>query len=280
MENANYPEQVSKFFYGIKNDLDSCIHEMTKTDYGLAFMFMDVSIFNSPLNKLEKDCEELKIRMPTLPDLKSNFNNVINEILSISEGYISEYDSKYISQLDFHIEKEVQDFSQSGIIKHSSELLNSNPYNRLYEICYSIKTTIKSHIELKNQMTGFTCNLPPETVEQIFNLMVTSNQISGNKNDFLAIFNKTSIPFKNPVKWLIKRGENTNKLAFQTFLNLMTGIKDFTTKGNKEKIEKYFVGSKGELIILNKPTQKGEYSKLMNEVEKIINPVKEKTRPA
>ena len=130
-----------------------------------------------------------------------------------------------------------------------------------------------------NQLTGFTCNLHQDTVKEIFNSMVTNKQISGNLTDFQVIFSKVSIPFENPVKWLIKRGEKPNKLALWTFLNLMTGINDFTTKENKKKIENFFIDFRGNPISLNKPDTR-QNSQYINDFETLIKEAKGKTRPA
>ena len=94
----------------------------------------------------------------------------------------------------------------------------------------------KEKLKVDNSLpTGFKCQLDPETVKEIYNLMKSDKQIKGELNDFLAIFNKTSIPFNKPVQWLVKRGNKPNKKALWTFLNLMTSIKTFSSNGNKEK---------------------------------------------
>jgi hypothetical protein len=61
----------------------------------------------------------------------------------------------------------------------------------------------KEKLKVDNLLpTGFKCQLDPDIVEQIYFLMKSGKQIKGDLNDFLAIFNKSSIPFNKPVQWL------------------------------------------------------------------------------
>jgi hypothetical protein len=101
-----------------------------------------------------------------------------------------------------------------------------------------------------NQLTGFTCNLHPDKVKEIFNLMFDSKQISGNLTDFQAMFANTSTPVKNPVKWLIldNRGTNPgrgNQTALFVFLELV--LKKVSNQ-DLIKSKDLFIDEKGTFI--------------------------------
>jgi len=131
-----------------------------------------------------------------------------------------------------------------------------------------------------NQLTGFSCNLHPETVEQIFNLMVASKQISGNINDFQAIFANTSTPFKNPVKWLILHNRKPNKTALFTFIKLMLEL-DIIPRDILRQSNQKFKFGKENIFPDNYtyPTKEEQKSSIVTHFKPIKDLIK-KTRPA
>lgn len=101
-----------------------------------------------------------------------------------------------------------------------------------------------------NQLTGFTCNLHPDTVKEIYIFMTGENHLSGKLTDFQAIFSKVSIPVETPVKWLIKneRGTNPdrgNQTALFVFLELI--LKKVSNQ-DLIKSKDLFIDEKGKFI--------------------------------
>lgn len=104
--------------------------------------------------------------------------------------------------------------------------------------------------QLNNQLTGFTCNLHPETVVEIYIYMADKGYLSGSLTDFQAIFSKVSIPVENPVKWQIfnERGIKTgrgNQTALFVFLEMMLGT---VTNTDLKKCKDLFIDKKGKFI--------------------------------
>ena len=150
---------------------------------------------------------------------------------------------------------ELINITKSNLIRHKLKYENEQKLGRIIletrlEQLELTKEKIKQEFTSNNQLTGFTCNLHPDTVKEIFNLMVTRKQISGNLTDFQAIFSKVSIPFENPLKWLIKgeRGIKSgrgNQTALFVFLELMLGTISNT---DLKKCKYLFIDEKGYFI--------------------------------
>lgn len=130
------------------------------------------------------------------------------------------------------------------------------------------------------RLTGFTCNLHPDTVEEIFNLMVTSKQISGNLIDFQAIFANTLKPYKTSVKWLILHNGKPNKTALFTFIKLMLEL-DELSRETLRQANNLFISGKENIF-----PERYSYPSLEEQKSSIVThfkPVKElikKNRPA
>lgn len=129
-----------------------------------------------------------------------------------------------------------------------------------------------------NQKTGFTCNLPPETVKEIYFLMA-GKYLSGDLNDFQAIFANTPTLVKNPVKWLIKsqkkpcRGHQTKLYLFiETMLNGKFSAKD------KRKAVDLFIDEKGKFFNSKMKEPNENDRNTHNIFETLIKGAKEKTR--
>ena len=212
---------------------------------------------------------------------KNHLNNIIKAVIKP----ISQEDSYKLESIFF------ENFNQgySFVPKISIEKNNSFPdelikgiikYFNDFESAFSqIQPTNKTNY--KNQLTGFICNLHPDTVKEIFNLMETSKQISGNLTDFQAIFANTSTPVKSPVKWLIKsqkkpyRGHQTKLYLFiETMLNGKFSAED------KRKAADLFIDEKGKFFNPKMKEPNENDRDTHNIFEARINNIKEKTRPA
>lgn len=119
---------------------------------------------------------------------------------------------------------------------------------KLNKISETLNTILEN--EKKNRLTGFTCNLHPETVKDIYIFMADKNYLSGELKDFQAIFSKVSISVENPVKWQIfnERGIKTgrgNQTALFVFLEMMLGT---VTNTDLKKCKDLFIDKKGKFI--------------------------------
>ncbi len=168
------------------------------------------------------------------------FNDHLNYLTNYRIGFIDgvfEVIEKHKSEYYKIIVDEVYDseFEKVQSINQLNTVVNKNIIEGFYPL-ESDPAKLQKHLQNKleelktsylfkdfqpNQLTGFTCNLHPDTVKKIFNLMVTSKQISGNLTDFQAIFANTSTPVKNPVKWLVLHNRKPNKTALFTFIKMM-----------------------------------------------------------
>jgi hypothetical protein len=104
-----------------------------------------------------------------------------------------------------------------------------------------------------NVLMGFACpHLAPETVEEIYNLM-SEKQISGNPEDFKAIFSNSSNTVTKPIQWLKKsqrRDEKGRYRGHQTMLHLFIEkmLQRNLTADEKRKTSKLFIDEYGEFF--------------------------------
>jgi hypothetical protein len=103
-------------------------------------------------------------------------------------------------------------------------------------------------------VTGFECKLPKETVEEIFNLIVKKKIITGNLNDFFAIFGIASYQFKNPIIWLItaEKGRNAGHGHKEELRNFLVEILGKVTAEDERKVPFLFVDKNGNKMTLTK----------------------------
>lgn len=124
------------------------------------------------------------------------------------------------------------------------------------EITSEIITNIKSRIKKspsKTTITGFVCPLDPNTVTEIYKLMVNHTpkpQIEGKLKDFQNIFSKEPKQIEEPIIWLVKgqttTGGRGNQMKLYFFLEKMLQRK--LTSEDKKKTAKLFVDEKGEFF--------------------------------
>jgi hypothetical protein len=117
----------------------------------------------------------------------------------------------------------------------------------------------KRYQQIKNELsqpavTGFECKLPKETVEEIFNLMIKKEIISGNLNDFYAIFGIASYQFKNPIIWLItaKTGKNAGHGHKEELRNFLVEMLGRISAEDERKVPFLFVDKNGNKMTLTK----------------------------
>jgi hypothetical protein len=200
--------------------------------------------FKPELHQLTERLGKFDNIISVLKDFKSDFSDDISEISLSSTDYVHSYESFIIPALEYEIEKKQK--GKDWIIDRE-DFLNNNQYLKLYEICRSVKTTIKSS---KGEIKGFTCNLHPETVKEIYIFMADKDYLSGDLNDFQAIFSKVSISVEYPVKWQIlnERGTKTgrgNQTSIFVFLKLMLGT---ISNADLKKCKDLFIDEKGKFI--------------------------------
>jgi hypothetical protein len=107
---------------------------------------------------------------------------------------------------------------------------------------------IKNKLDIVN-LTGFKCDLTPETTKEIYYFMAELC-IRGDLQDFQAIFSNPSNTVKNPIHWLIlnERGNNSgrgNQTALNEFLILMLGK---ISNSDRRKAKDLFIDEKGYFI--------------------------------
>lgn len=100
------------------------------------------------------------------------------------------------------------------------------------------------------QITGFKCDIHPDILKEIFNLMVEKEHLRGDSNDFLTIFSNTPKEFKKPVIWLILaptgiRKNRGNQTALYMFIHTMLGK---VSDADKRKAVYLFEDEKGQFF--------------------------------
>lgn len=210
---------------------------------------------------LEIEAEELRLK--AIKSIINEYNGYLTEWGQLNNILFKDSDSEKITDIEGNI---VDDFSFFNQEKESIEII----YSKYLDYCSQIKKyggeklkILEKKINFKKQFkenelnkkaiskrTGFTCNLHPDTVKEIYIFMAGENYLSGNLTDFQAIFSKVSIPVENPVKWQIfnKRGTKSgrgNQTALFEFLKLMLG----TVSNSDLKIcRNLFIDKKGYFI--------------------------------
>jgi hypothetical protein len=226
--------------------------------------------FNEHLNYLTN------FRIGYIDGLIDGIENHKKEVYSLmmDEVYNSEFEkAQSINQFNTDLKKNIIE----GFYPLESDpvKLQEHLQNKLEEL----KTSYLFKDFQPNQLTGFTCNLHPDTVKEIFNSMATSKQISGNLTDFHAIFANTSTPVKNPVKWLLKHNGKPNKTALFSFIKLMLNL-DELPREILRQANNLFISGKENVF-----PDKYSYPSIEEQKSSIVNhfkPVKElikKNRP-
>jgi hypothetical protein len=194
----------------------------------------------SKISELHEKIKTFKNIISVWQSFDSDFGDLISAISLSSNDYKRNYESYIKRALEEEIEKKLKGKDWTF---DKSDLLSNNEYINLYEIC-------KLNLEILSKIFvgfGFKCELSEETVEAIYNSMVTLNQISGILSDFKAIFSNTQTPFKNPVKWLILHNRKPNKTALFTFIKLMLKL-DELPREILRQANQLFVCGKGKIF--------------------------------
>lgn len=247
--------KVREFLDDYKNELNYLVEQFNfnaqKPCNNMPWLIVDKYLngnfqhdFNkSKISELLEKTKSFKIIISVLDSFVSDFGDLISAISLSSNDYKRNYESHIKSALEKEIENKLKGKDWTF---DKSDLISNNEYINLYEICQlNLEIVSKIHVGY-----GFKCELSKETVKAIFNLMVASNQISGNLTDFMTIFSKESIPVENPVKWLIlnNRGTNPdrgNQTALFVFLELI--LKKVSNQ-DLIKSKDLFIDEKGKFI--------------------------------
>lgn len=214
--------------------------------------------------------------------LKVFFDELYNAYQRI-EKYVNSYEVTG----DIYLDENGNEFKNKNTIVINDNVIDSDNVGYLCrgldEIAKELLSTevinVLPKFQLNNQLIGFSCNLHPETVKEIFNSMVTSKQISGNLTDFQAIFSNTQTPVKSPVKWLVLHNRKPNKTALFTFIKLMLNPDELPREILRQANNLFMSGN--ENIFTDKysyPSNEEQKSSIVNHFKPIKELIK-KTRP-
>lgn len=217
---SNSREHLQDYFYV---EYKKAEQQFYSTDLFFGGCLKVIEFFESDLKKqLNEYKNELYegFRITTDNEAKAYFTDELNNI-SLDNFFFNLHHQSwpqqylYFNRLQY---SEIQNIKKAILdteIKVNSEQIKET-IKKISEL-----ESIKSVNNQKNQLTGFTCKLHPDTVKEIFNLMVTSNQISCHVNDFQAIFADPPTHVETPVKWLLKHNGKPNKTALFTFIKMI-----------------------------------------------------------
>lgn len=238
-------------------------------DYQKELLFeKEIEIINEKIEKLSVKYHQLLFYSltSTKSEIDANMDNYIkvNDIIEnniyFSLDWIiknridpSEYENfDYDSIESFDIVTSSKNVSTVINITDIDEIIDLiiwiNYYFHIYFKYYELKKTIKNEVESlqspNQNLTGFDCQLQPETLEVIHSQMLNNNYIETDINNFKAIFsNKQMISF-TPIKWLILNPKGkVNKTALFVFIKCMLG--KATNDIMKKKVKEFFRDRKG-----------------------------------
>jgi hypothetical protein len=223
-----------------------------------------------------------RLRYDILEDLNKQFFNFLQETTNNTNNGIFEKHTSFYQRIDCELKKCIElfnnrakkyfDVDMSFIYKY--HIYNKNWFVIVSDYLNQTNESFQRITKFDNLITGFTCTLHPDTVKEVFNLMIDKKYLTGDLADFLNIFSNPPKQFKNPIKWLIasERGTNAgngNKEALRDFLTKMLGS---INADMERKIPFFFIDKKGNKMKLTKPKNGTHYN-----FKKMISTAKEKS---
>jgi len=240
-------------------------------------------------NRLENSFDEklfIENELQKFTDFENRAKELQKEVYK-NDAVLNEYQRQYENKYGWHF-SEFEYLRMITGFYHYPERENKKSF-------YFLPTLVKHKLlknyilEIYNQKfnlnndtrpTGFYCELPEPTVEQIFEIMQANDQISGNSEDFKAIFSREPKPVTKPVTWKIKsqkkpyRGHQIKLYLFiETMLNRKLLAKDI------RKAVNLFIDEKGQFLNPKMKEPSKHDRNTHNIFEKLLKDAIEKTRP-